>query len=141
LARETTMTFCGPYLLGLLAGIAEDPATREACRAEAEALLAKVCISHSHIAYHRLAIDDAVARNDWPRALENVAALADFTRAEPVPYCDFLIARGRALVALGQLPRNAGLRAEVAALRAEAERLRWPIRWPEWALAGTSSAP
>jgi len=140
LARETTMTFCGPYLLGLLAGIAEDPATRQACRTEAEALLAKGCQSHSHFAYHRLAIDDAIARNDWPRALENVAALADFTRAEPVPYCDFVIARGRALVALGQRPGDAGLRAEVAALRAQAELLCWPIRWPEWALAGKSPA-
>ncbi len=140
LARESTMTFCGPYILGLLEAIAETPATREAWRAEAEALLASGCISHSHILYHRLAIDDAIARSDWPRALEQVAALANFTRAEPVPYCDFLIARGRALVALGQHPGDAGARAEVAVLRAEAERLRWPIRWPEWALADRSPA-
>ncbi|MEO8739962.1 MAG: adenylate/guanylate cyclase domain-containing protein [Casimicrobiaceae bacterium] len=139
LARETAITFAGPYILGLLAGIAENAATREACQAEAEALLTRRGHGHSHFAYHRLAIDDAIARSDWPRALEQAAALADFTQAEPVPYCDFLIARGRALAALGQHPQDAGLRAEVSALRAHAERLHWPIHWPEWALAGTTS--
>ena len=141
LARETAITFAGPYILGLLAGIAENAATREAWQAEAEALLAKRGHGHSHFAYYRLAIEDAIARRQWSRALEQATALADFTQAEPVPYCDFLIARGRALAALGEHPQDEGLGAAVSALRAQAERLRWPIRWPEWALAGTSSQP
>jgi class 3 adenylate cyclase/tetratricopeptide (TPR) repeat protein len=138
LAREAGPSFCGPYILGLLAAIACDAATRNAHCAEAEALLAQRCSSHSHIAYHRLSIDAALARAEWPRALEQAAALAAYTRPEPFPYGDFLIARARTLVAVGRRPQDAGLQADLAVLRAEAERLRWPIHWPGWALAGAA---
>jgi len=43
------------------------------------------------------------------------------------------MARGRTLVALAARPDDRALRVWLADLRAEAERLRWHIGWPEWA--------
>jgi hypothetical protein len=124
-------------LLGLLACLSEDPAERAGIHAEASVVLAQGCAAHSHLAYYRLVIEDAIARREWPQANEHIAALAAFTRPEPLPYTDFIMARGRTLVALAAQPRDERLKAELADLRAEAERLRWPIGWPEWADAGT----
>jgi hypothetical protein len=61
--------------------------------------------------------------------------LAAHTAREPLPYTDYLIARGRALIGLAQRPQDRALHDEVSRLRAEAVRLRWSIRWPVWALA------
>jgi class 3 adenylate cyclase/tetratricopeptide (TPR) repeat protein len=133
LARETGMGFCGPMLLGLRARLLDGTREREQCRAEAEALLAQGCASHNVIDYHRQGIEDALARSEWPRGLEHAAALDAYTRAEPLPYSDFLIARARVLIGLASRPADQGLREDLARLRADAKRVRWPIAWPAWA--------
>ena len=136
LSRETGMRFCGPLLLGLKARLQDDAREREQCCIEAEALLAKGCVGHNAIGYYRYGIEDALARGEWSRVLERIGALADYTRREPLPYSDFLMARGRTLVALAHRPQDAALQSELSRLRADAERVRWPIDWPEWAVAG-----
>jgi class 3 adenylate cyclase/predicted ATPase len=130
LAREFGMGFCGPMILGLFQRMGADARSRERYAAEARSLLEQGCVAHSQIAYYRLALEDAIARHEWPRALEYVGAMAAYTRREPLPYTDFLMARGRTLVALAAQPQDPVLRAELAALRAQAETLRWPIGWP-----------
>jgi tetratricopeptide (TPR) repeat protein len=133
LARETGMRFCGPLILGLNARLHDDARAREQCRAEAEALLAQGCVGHNPIGYYRYAIEDAIARGEWSRGLEHAAALEAYSRAEPLPYSDFLIARGRVLVGLASRPEDPVLHEDLARLVAEAERVRWPIAWPVWA--------
>ena len=59
------------------------------------------------------------------------AALAEFTRSEPLPWSDFFIARGRALAAVGQGRRDAALIAELKRLRDEGERLGLERALPE----------
>jgi class 3 adenylate cyclase/predicted ATPase len=130
LAREFGMGFCGPMILGLFQRMATDSRSRERYAAEARTLLEQGCVAHSQIAYYRLALEDAIARHEWPRALEYVGAMAAYTRREPLPYTDFLMARGRTLVALAAQPQDPVLRAELAALQAQAKTLRWPIDWP-----------
>jgi class 3 adenylate cyclase/predicted ATPase len=130
LAREFGMGFCGPMILGLFQSMAEDSRTRERYAAEARALLEQGCVAHSQIAYYRLALEDAIARHEWPRALEYVAAMGAYTQREPLPYTDFLMARGRTLCALATRPQDATPRADLARLQAQAEALRWPIGWP-----------
>ena len=134
LSRETGMRFCGPLLLGVKARLEEDAGVRAHCHGEAEALLAQGGPGHNAIGYYRYVLEDAIARREWSRALEQVAALGTYTRAEPLPYTDFLIARGRTLIGLSSRPDDPALRAEFDRLRAEAARLRWLIRWPEWAV-------
>ena len=131
LFRETGMRFWGPMALALRARLQDDERERERDRAEAEALLAQGCASHNHIGYHRIGIEDALARGEWPRALAHAAALERYSAAEPLPYSDFLIARARVLVGLAARPADPALLAELARLRAEAARVRWPIDWPD----------
>ncbi len=138
MAREAGFKFYGPAILGLVACAAVAAEERERCFAEAEATLAAGCMSHNYFFFYRVAIDDAMGRGEWPRALRYAAALADYTRAEPLPYSEFLVARAGTIAALAQRPEDTALRKELARLQAEAERLRWPIAWPEWASAGGS---
>jgi class 3 adenylate cyclase/tetratricopeptide (TPR) repeat protein len=133
LSRATDMRFCGPMILAVKAALQSDGNQREACRNEAEALLARTCVGHNAIAYHRCGIEDTLARGEWARARGHAEALKDYTRAEPLPYTDFLIARARALAVLGEDPGSRSARAEVDGLRREAERVRWRIGWPAFA--------
>ena len=51
------------------------------------------------------------------------AALEDYTRPEPLPWSDFIIARGRALAAFGGGGRGEALLEKIEALRDEARRV------------------
>jgi len=130
LSRATDMRFCGPMILGVKAALQQDGDAREDCRREAEALLAQTCVGHNAIAYHRYGIEDTIRRGEWERARAHAAALEEYTRPEPLPYTDFLIARGRALATLGENPADRTAHAEVERLRREAERIDWRLDWP-----------
>ena len=130
LFREIGMAFWGPTALGLRARMHDDENARERDRAEAEAILAKGCLSHNHVGYHRFGIDDALARGELTRAIAHADALMAYTAAEPLPYCDFLAARARTLVGLANDTDDAALKRDLAALQDKAQRLRWLIDWP-----------
>jgi len=127
--RESGMRFWGPMALAISARLSDDACERERARAEAETVLAQGCASHNHIGYHRIGIDDALARAEWPRALAHAAALERYTASEPLPYANFLIARARVLVGIKARPSDSHLLAELAKLQAEAARVHWPIGW------------
>ncbi len=131
LARETGMPFCGPLVLALAARMLEAGPERERCRDEVLAMLGQRALGHSQIGFHRLGIDDALARGEWGRAREHADTLEALTRDEPLPYVDFLIARGRSLAALGENPGERAARAEVERLKREAARIDWRIGWPD----------
>jgi tetratricopeptide (TPR) repeat protein len=137
LSLETGIHFRGPPVLALKARMEDDAQKRERDFAEAAALIAEGGIGHSPIGLHRLAIDNALERSEFPRALEHTDALERYTSAERLPYTDLLIARGRVLVDLAANPGDAALVTELVRLRREAQRVRWPLRWPAWALRGS----
>ncbi len=58
---------------------------------------------------------------DWESVERYAVALEDYTRPEPLPWCDFFIARGRALMAFGRVRRNGEVLAELGRLRGHAE--------------------
>ena len=136
IARDSGIRFCGPLVMALRARMQDDAHVRELSRAEAEALIAQGGVGHVSIAYHRLGIEDALARGEWARGLAHAGAIEAYTQAEPLPYTDFLIARARVLVGLAARPADPPLREELARLFAEAERVAWPIAWPAWAIHG-----
>jgi hypothetical protein len=121
-ARETGMRFMGPYILALKARMESDPIKRDEYRAEGQALLDQGGFGHSPIGYHRLGIEDTLARGEWERTREHATALESYTSNEPLPYTDLLIARGRALAALGENSQDASARSELLRLKAEAQR-------------------
>jgi len=122
ISRETGMAYFGPGLLGWLALHTDDPEERRAALAEGEALLAAGSVSHNYFFFYQAAIDAALGARDWAAAERYAAALEEYTRPEPLPWTDFIVARGRALAAWGRGERNATAVERLRALRAQAER-------------------
>ena len=132
------MAFWGPTALGLRARMHDDERARERDRAEAEAILAAGCLSHNHVGYHRFGIEDALARGELARVIAHADALKAYTVAEPLPYCDFLVARARTLVGLSNDPDDLALNQDLAQLKDKAQSLRWLI---DWSIPGTAAGP
>jgi hypothetical protein len=115
------MAFIGPALLGWLALHTDDADERRAALEEGEALLAAGSISHNYIFFYHAGIEAALGAEDCAAAERYAAALEDYTRAEPLPFSDFVIARGRALAAWGRGQRDATAVERLRGLRAHAE--------------------
>jgi class 3 adenylate cyclase/tetratricopeptide (TPR) repeat protein len=122
ISRETGMAFLGPGLLGWLALFTNEPEERQAALAEGEALLAAGSVSHNYFFFYQAAIEAALAASDWAAAERYAGALEDYTRPEPLPWADFIIACGRALAAWGRGERDAVAAERLCTLRDEATR-------------------
>jgi hypothetical protein len=99
-----------------------EPARREAL-AEGGAVVHAGCLAHNVLWFRRDAIEAALNAREWEVAERHAAALEEYTRAEPLPWSDFFIARGRALATHGRGEGAAGLTVELIRLRDEAERV------------------
>ena len=104
------------------AKVASDPSAARRALAEGEAWLDRGSLGHCHYWYRADAIDVALALADHDLALHHCAALEAYAAAEPLPWSDFHVARGRAMVAFDRLPDEAG-RAALATLRERAVAL------------------
>ena len=125
--EETGLRFVGGMLHGARAQMAEDPDELAGVLAAGEAALEPGCPAHCHFWFRREAIDAALRHAEWERALREAAALEAFTRAEPLPWIDFLIGRARLLAAAGRgVPDLVAL----AACRARGEALHLPGALP-----------
>jgi class 3 adenylate cyclase/tetratricopeptide (TPR) repeat protein len=99
--REVGMTFIGPAVLATTAASSEDEAIGLAMLNEAETILDRGCVAHNHIWFTRTAIGHALRTCAWDRANHYATRLETYTRKEPLPWSDFIIAEGRALAAWG----------------------------------------
>lgn len=97
LARAVAPTYCGPWALGALALASADPSRSKALLAEGERLLALGCVSHNHFELYFSGIEVSLRQGDADGARRYAAALEAYTRDEPLPWAEALIARGRAL--------------------------------------------
>ena len=122
-SRETTTEFYGPIILARIAEFTDDPTEREQALSEGEAMLEAGTIGHNYLSFFRHAVDACLKAGDWDRAERYADALEDYTCAEPLPWSDFFIARGRALVAHGRGGRDETTMQELKRLRDEAERV------------------
>ncbi len=136
--RETGLAFDGPRTLAFLAYATEDPELRDASLAEAERIIEEGCVGHNVLFFYRDGIDVALKLGRWDQAERYAAGLERYTRAEPLPWSDFFIARGRALAAHGSGRRDPGTARELERLREEAARVGFKMALPaiEQALAG-----
>jgi class 3 adenylate cyclase/tetratricopeptide (TPR) repeat protein len=119
-SEETSPGFVGPILYGLLALIETERSGREAALAAGEALLAKGVVGHNHFWFRRYAIEVALQVEEWDDADAHANALAERTAAEPLPYSDLIVERGRILARMGRGTAGDEAAAELAALRAKA---------------------
>jgi tetratricopeptide (TPR) repeat protein len=123
ISRDTGMAFTGPRALSGIALATEDPERRRNVLEEGEAILRSGAVSHNHFWFYRDAIEVSLDIGDWEGVERYAVALEDYTRPEPLPWCDFFIARGRALAAWGRGRRDAEILPELQRLRADAERI------------------
>ncbi len=122
ISRDTGMAFNGPRVLSAMALATEDSDRRGSVLEEGEAILRSGAISHNHFWFYRDAIEVSLNIGDWENVERYAAALEDYTRPEPLPWCDFFVARGRALAAFGLGRRGAETLAALRRLREQAER-------------------
>lgn len=121
--RETGVTFLGPFVLGVLALASDDAGARDAALAEGEALLAAGAVSHNHLLFRRDAIEACLGGGAWDAVERHAAALEGYVSKEPSPWTGFVAARARSLAAHGRGGDDPLLKAELARLRKEGERL------------------
>ncbi len=122
ICRDTGMAFTGPRVLSALALVTDEPDRRRGFLEEGEAILRSAAISHNQFWFYRDAIEVSLDIGDWQEVERYAVALEDYTRPEPLPWCDLFIARGRALAAFGQGRRDGEALAELGRLREAAER-------------------
>lgn len=114
--RKVGMTFIGPAVLAAKASLTGDPEESKNALLEAESILASGCVAHNHFFFAQVAIDHSLATGGWDEAERYAAKLEAYTRDQPLPWSDFLIARGRVLAAWGRGMRSEAVLAELVRL-------------------------
>ena len=122
ICRQHGMGHIGPWLYGVCAQVETDPGARVGLLDEGERQLALGCASHNHLQLRELAIDALLEIGDWDGVVTNCERLRAYTADEPLPLCDFIIARGLALARFGRGERSPALRESLLGLQAEGER-------------------
>jgi len=138
LVEQIGPNYTGPWVLGAIALAAEDATIRRKALAQGEALLALGCVSHNYFHFYQMAIDVAMELGQPEEMLRYAAALERYTAREPLPWTDFVIARGRALARYLRKERDGQLNDELRSLRDSAVQSQLAIALPriEAALAG-----
>ena len=116
MSRKIGMGFLGAAILGQLALASDDGEQRRHALQEGRALLDRGCVGHNYFWFYRDAIDTCLNHHEWDEADGYAAALECYMLPEPLPWAEFLVARGRALAAFGRGRRSSELRAELERL-------------------------
>ena len=119
-SRETGLKFSGPLTLGVLALVSDDDAQRRDALEEAMSLLAAGCVSHNYLWFYRYAMEASLEAGEFDEVERFAKAAEDYTHAEPLPWANLLIARGRALAALARDGGDGETKEVLERLRAEA---------------------
>jgi hypothetical protein len=85
ICREARPQFSGPKTISALSRSIDDPAERLALLAEGQAMLSRGTVGHNHLWFYRDAIEAMLSAGDREGVMRYVAALEDYTRAEPLP--------------------------------------------------------
>ncbi len=93
--RRAGMSYCGPMVLAEMARLERDRDVQLKLLQEGEHVLELGSMSRNHFWFRRLAIEVAIAGRDPTEASRHAEALADFTRAQPLPWTDQYILLGQ----------------------------------------------
>ncbi|MEN8445369.1 MAG: tetratricopeptide repeat protein, partial [Cyanobacteria bacterium J06555_13] len=110
ICHETDLQFVAPRVLGLLALVSDRAQVSWDYLQQGETVLSQGCISHNFLWFYRDAIEVSLKHKDWDRANHYATLLESYTSIERFPWSQFLVARGRALAAVGKaVPQRAKL--------------------------------
>jgi class 3 adenylate cyclase/tetratricopeptide (TPR) repeat protein len=126
LARDQ-INYCGPWIYGGLATLAQSDNERRQSLREGERILAAGAPAHNHVGFYTGAIEASLAACEWDEALRYCEALDLAFRAERPPLVEFKSAQGRLLARLGRGATEPGLRAELSRLLEQAARARMVV--------------
>ena len=98
----TGIGFHGPRLYGLRARLAENDDERHQWLNWGEDLLREGANAHNFLWFHRDAIDACLAAKEMKQVRYHSSALGEFVMADPLPWAEFFVARGRALADCGE---------------------------------------
>ncbi|RDJ99620.1 adenylate/guanylate cyclase domain-containing protein [Paraburkholderia lacunae] len=118
ICREVGTQFSAPKAVGALSRAVEDDGERVRLLAEGADLLQRGAVGHNHLWFYRDAMEALLCAGDAAGALRYVTALEDFTRAEPLPWAELFVARGRALARAQQDPSGEEAQRELERARA-----------------------
>lgn len=127
---ESGMQFTGSKVLGALALVTGNPDERRSTLKEGEELLRSSAFGRNFLWFYRDAMEVCLQMAEWDEVNRYAQALEEYTSAEPLPWSDFFIARGRALSAFGRGKRDDATTKELKRLRDEAERLGFNVAIP-----------
>jgi class 3 adenylate cyclase/tetratricopeptide (TPR) repeat protein len=97
ICREVGTQFSAPKAMSALSRAVEDDGERARLLDEGADMLDRGAVGHNHLWFYRDAMEAMMSAGDAAGALRYVTALEDYTRAEPLPWADLFVARGRAL--------------------------------------------
>jgi class 3 adenylate cyclase/tetratricopeptide (TPR) repeat protein len=130
ISRDTGAGFVGPQVWAEVARNTDDQAARRQALQEGEMILRKGAVSHNHFYFYADGMEACLESEEWDEMDRYAAALEEFTRQEPLPWCDFFITRGRILAAYGRGNRTDSMMQELRRLRNEAERVELRMALP-----------
>lgn len=113
---ERGLDFVGAQLYGAQAIIATTAQERSLALANGERVMATNALSHNRFTFYDFAIQASLAGSEWNNVQRYCNALENFVAAEPFPWADFIVARGRVLMRHGQGERSAALREQLQTL-------------------------
>jgi class 3 adenylate cyclase/tetratricopeptide (TPR) repeat protein len=135
ISRVTGVGFVGPLVWAEVARNTEDQGARRQALQEGEKVLREGAVSHNHFHFYADGMDACLESKEWDEVDRYAAALEEFTRPEPLPWCDFFIRRGRTLAAYGRGNRKDSTLQELQRLRGEAKRVGLRMALPAIAAA------
>jgi hypothetical protein len=130
----------GATMYGLLARTTESATERSEALREGEALLDAGTPSHNHLHFADSAMAALLDQGDWAGAERQCDRLERYCAREPLPWSEFVIARGRAFARLGRGERTDTLRESLERLRETAARAELNLALPEIDAAVAASA-
>ena len=130
ISAEVGHGFTGPRIVGEMARALNEAEAKRAALAEGERMLEAGSVGHNHLFFYRDAIEVSFDIRDWDGVERYAAALENYTRHEPLPWCDFYTSRARALAAWRQGRRQPDVLAEIERLCGEAERVNFATALP-----------
>ncbi len=130
MSRDTGVGFIGPQVWAEVARNTDDPTLRREALDEGEKILQAGAVSHNHFYFYAEGMEACLECQQWEEVERYATALEEFTRAEPLPWCDFFIARGRALAEYGRGRRDDSTIQGLRGLRDQAERIGLRITLP-----------
>ncbi|MEW8292526.1 MAG: BTAD domain-containing putative transcriptional regulator [Candidatus Thiodiazotropha endolucinida] len=113
-ALDSVPTHIAPYILGVLARVTRNEKQRQDAIREGQRYLDQGSLSHNYLHFYQNMIEVYLHKAEPERMHYYADALAEYTRAEPLPWSDFYIERGRllALNLTGKCDRESSRQAE-----------------------------